>query len=61
MKNTKTTKTTKTIVAVQEILSLSEEFMKQVKEIGNECAFTDCQIEKILKAAEKLKKAYDEI
>ena len=35
-------------------------FLKQVKELGNECAWTDRKLEDILEFANKIKKDYEE-
>jgi CRP-like cAMP-binding protein len=44
-----------------EILFLSEEFVKQVEMLGNECAWTDRKVEQILAAANRLQREYDKI
>lgn len=46
---------------VKEILFLSEEFVKQVEMLGNECAWTDRKVEQILAAANRLQREYDKI
>ena len=35
-------------------------FLKEVKAIGNECAYTDALLEEILKAADTIKQDYEQ-
>ena len=48
------------IEIVQQIQILCEEYFNYVKGYGNECAYTDSIIEKIIKRASELKERYDE-
>lgn len=45
---------------VKEIYEHCDEYLRFVTEIGNECAYTDSVIEKIIERASELKERYDE-
>lgn len=45
---------------VKEIYEHCDEYLRFVTEIGNECAYTDRIVEKIIEKARKLKERYDE-
>ena len=45
---------------VKEIYEHCDEYLRFVTEIGNECAYTDSIIEKIICKANELKTKYDE-
>ena len=48
------------IEIVQQIQILCEEYFNYVKSNGNECAYTDSIVEKIIERANELKEKYDE-
>ena len=43
---------------VVDLKNKCDAFLRQVDEIGNECAWTDCAVEEVLKSAESLHQAY---
>lgn len=45
---------------VKEIYEDCDEYLRFVTEIGNECAYTDRVVERIIKKANELKEKYDE-
>lgn len=44
---------------VSDIRKESDEFLTMIKSIGNQCAYTDRMIERIISLSDELKKAYD--
>lgn len=47
-------------VIVEEIKKYCDDYLEFIKDIGNECAYTDNIIECIIKKANELKEKYDE-